>query len=198
MSIILASTSASRRAMLEAAGVAFEAVGSQVDEDAVKTAMVADGATVRAIADRLAEAKAVAVSAARPGAWVVGSDSMVALDDRRFLDKPGTPEGLRAQLRRLRGRDHALVSAVAVARDGVVAWRHVAAATLRVRDFSDAWAEDYVAACGQEVVHSVGGYHLEGLGVQLFDRVEGDGFAIRGLPLVPLLRFLRSVGAMPA
>ncbi len=184
--------------MLEAAGVPFEAVGSHVDEDAVKAAMAANGARVRDIAERLAEAKAVAVSAMRPGALVIGSDSMVALDARQFLDKPGTVDGLRAQLRLLRGRVHQLISAVVVARDGTPVWRHVAAATLRVRDFSDAWAEDYVVACGPAVAHSVGGYHLEALGVQLFDRVEGDGFVIRGLPLVPLLGFLREAGAMPA
>lgn len=194
--IVLASTSVSRRGMLAAAGVPFEAVGSHVDEDAVKHAMA--GAPVGDVAAALAAAKACAVSGRMPGRWVVGSDSMLALDGEGYLDKAGSLDGLRGQLRQLRGRTHQLISAVAVARDGAVAWACTDAATMRVRAFSEDFLEAYVAACGEAVMHSVGGYHLEGLGVQLFDRVDGDHFTVRGLPLVPLLGFLRQAGAIPA
>lgn len=192
--LILASTSASRVAMLAAAGVPFEAVAPHVDEAAAKEAMA--GAPVRDIADRLAELKAVKVSRSRPDALVLGSDSMVALDRVHFLDKPGTLDGLRDQLRALRGRSHRLVTAAVVARGGQAIWRHVDEAELTIRDFSDSFLEDYVAACGEELQHSVGGYHLEALGAQLFSRIEGDSFTIRGLPLLPLLQWLRDFGVM--
>ncbi len=194
--IILASTSASRRAMLTAAGVEYESVAPLVDEDGVKAACA--GWRVRDVADRLAEMKAVKVSRAWPGRYVLGSDSMVALDRTSWLDKPGSLDGLRAQLRALRGREHRLVSAAVVAKDGEPVWRQTEEARLTVREFSERWLEDYVAACGAAVVSSVGGYHLEALGVQLFERIEGDGFVIRGLPLLHLLAWLRMVGVMPA
>lgn len=196
MTLILASTSASRQLMLTAAGVPFTAIAPHVDEAAAKQAMA--GAPVRDIADRLAELKALKVSRSHPGMVVIGSDSMVALDRRTFLDKPDGLEGLRRQLRQLRGREHRLVSAVVAARDGAPLWRHVDEATLAVRDFSDSFLDQYLAACGEDVQHSVGGYHLEALGVQLFSRIDGDSFTIRGLPLLPLLQWLRDTGEMPA
>lgn len=196
--LILASTSASRHAMLSAAGIDFTPVGSHVDEDSVKAAMSGAGEPVRAIADRLAELKALKVSGRHPGAFVIGSDSMVALSSHDFLDKPGTIAALADQLRTLRGRTHRLLSAVAVARDGAILWRHVDTATLHVRPFTDDFLASYIAACGQDVCHSVGGYHLEARGVQLFDRIEGDSFTVRGLPLIPLLAWLRSAGAIAA
>jgi septum formation protein len=192
--IVLASESASRRAMLAAAGVAFEAVPARIDEAGVTAEMA--GRPVRDVADRLAELKAVKVSLRRPGQYVLGSDSMLEVARGRWLDKPGTLDGLRAQLRELRGRSHRLVSAAVVSRDGQPVWRHVEAATLHVRDFGEAWLEDYVAACGGEVLLSVGGYHLEGLGAQLFTRVEGDQFTVRGLPLLAVLGWLREAGEM--
>jgi septum formation protein len=194
--IILASESASRKAMLAAAGVAFEAVPARIDEAGVAAEM--QGRTVRDVADRLAELKAVKVSLRRPGQLVLGSDSMLEVERGRWLDKPGSLEGLRTQLRTLRGRSHRLVSAAVVARDGEPLWRHVEAATLHVRDFSEAWLEQYVAACGDEVLASVGGYHLEGLGAQLFTRVEGDQFVVRGLPLLAVLGWLREAGELTA
>lgn len=182
--------------MLAAAGISFTADAPHVDEEGIKAAMAEANAAVRDIADRLAELKAVKVSQRQPGALVIGSDSMVALSRHQFLDKPGTLEALREQLLTLRGRAHQLVSAVAVARDGVILWRHVEAATLHVRPFSDAFLDHYVASCGDAVRHSVGGYHLEAEGVQLFDRIEGDSFTVRGLPLIALLAWLRTIGAI--
>jgi septum formation protein len=192
--IILASESASRRAMLTAAGVAFEAVPARIDEAAVTEGL--RGRPVRDVADRLAELKAVKVSLLRPGMAVLGSDSMLELERGLWLEKPGTADGLRAQLRQLRGRPHRLVSAAVIARDGRPLWRHVEAATLTVRDFSEGWLDQYVAACGAEVVSSVGGYHVEGLGAQLFTRIEGDQFVVRGLPLLAVLGWLREAGEL--
>ena len=146
MTIILASGSASRRAMLEAAGVGFEIVRPQVDEDAAKDALKAEGIEARGLADALAELKAVAVSRRMPGRIVIGSDSTVALADGTMLDKPDTRERAAEQLRRMRGGTRRLVSAVVGARDGVPVWRHVDVAKLHVRDFSEAFLEAYLDA----------------------------------------------------
>lgn len=192
--LILASESASRRAMLEAAGVSFEAVPARIDEAAITDGL--RGAPVRDVADRLAELKAVKVSLSRRGVYVLGSDSMLELERGVWLEKPGSPDGLRAQLRQLRGRSHRLVSAAVVARDGQPLWRHVEVATLSVRDFSEDWLDSYVSACGDAVLSSVGGYHVEGLGAQLFTRIEGDQFVVRGLPLLAVLGWLREAGEL--
>lgn len=192
--IILASRSLARKAMLDAAGVPFEAVPARIDEQGITAQM--QGYPVRDVADRLAELKALKVSFQRPGQFVLGSDSMLETERGQWLEKPGDMDGLRAQLRKLRGRSHRLVSAAVVARDGQPLWRHVEVATLTVRPFSEAWLEAYVAACGAEVLWSVGGYHLEGPGVQLFERIEGDQFVVRGLPLLAVLAWLREAGEM--
>jgi septum formation protein len=192
VTLVLASTSASRRAMLDAAGVAYEAVSPQVDEDAAKAALAhLDG---RGLADALAELKAVKVSARRPGDLVLGCDSTVERDDGLLLDKPG--DRLADQLRALSGRTHRLHSAVVAAEGGVPVWRHVARATLTMRALSEDFIVDYVAREGAAVAGSVGGYHIEGAGVQLFDRTEGDHWTIRGLPLLPLLGWLRLRGVV--
>jgi septum formation protein len=197
MTIILASGSASRRAMLEAAGVAFEIVRPQVDEDAAKEALKAEGIDARGLADALAELKALAVSRRAPGRIVVGSDSIVALEDGRMLDKPDSRERAAEQLRMMRDGVHKLVSAVVGARDGVPVWRHVDVARLHVRDFSDAFLETYLDAEWPAISGCVGCFRIEGPGVQLFSRVEGSQFTILGMPLMPLLGWLRDVGEMP-
>lgn len=198
MTIILASGSASRRAMLEAAGVAFEVVRPQVDEDAAKDALKAEGIEARGLADALAELKAVAVSRRLLGRIVVGSDSTVALADGTMLDKPETRERAADQLRLMRGGAHRLVSAVVGARDGVPVWRHVDVAKLHVRDFSDAFLDAYLDREWPAIAGCVGCFRIEGPGVQLFSKVEGSQFTILGMPLMPLLGWLRDVGEMPA
>ena len=196
MSVILASKSAARRAVLDGAGVPYEAVVAGVDEDAVKTAMLAKGASPRDVADALAELKAIRVSAGRPG-FVIGADQTLDLDGA-LHDKAETVDAARERLRLLRGKAHKLHSAVVVARDGRPIWREVATATLTMRDFSDAWLETYLAEEGRHALGSVGCYRLEGPGAQLFSRIEGDYFAILGLPLLGLLDLLRRHGELPA
>ncbi|QMW22736.1 Maf family protein [Sandaracinobacteroides saxicola] len=197
MELILASESASRRAMLLAAGVPVTCVGAQVDEGAIRDSLRAEGRRVRDVADALAEAKAVKVSRRHPGALVLGADSMLAFGDRH-IDKAESIAAARDQLRALRGQPHSLVSAAVVALDGVPVWRHVGVARLVMRDFSDAFLEEYVAAEGEALLTTVGGYRLEGLGAQLFSAVEGDYFTVLGLPLLAVLGYLRERGVMAA
>ena len=194
--VILASKSPARAALLGAAGVEFEAVGSGVDEEAVKLGLLAEGAPPRDVADILAELKATRVSAKRTG-LVIGSDSTVELDGE-LIDKAETLEEARGRLLSFRGRTHLLHSAVVVARDGAPIWREVKTARMSVRPFSDAWLDDYLAREGEALLGSVGCYRFEGLGVQLFDRIDGDYFAILGLPLIGLLDLLRNHGALRA
>ncbi|UVO55235.1 nucleoside triphosphate pyrophosphatase [Sphingomonas sp. SUN039] len=190
--LVLASTSASRRAMLSAAGVVHEAVSPGVDEDAAKAALRhLDG---RGLADALAELKAVKISSRRPGDLVLGCDSTVQRDDGLLIDKPG--EGLAEQLRALSGRTHRLHSAVVAAENGVPVWRHVARATMTMRALSDDFIAGYVLREGTAVAGCVGGYRIEGAGVQLFDRIDGDHWTIMGLPLLPLLGWLRVRGML--
>jgi septum formation protein len=188
-SVILASKSAARRAVLEGAGVPFEAASAGVDEDAAKAVLLARGATPKTVAEALAEQKALAVSAARPG-LVIGADQTLEFEGGLY-DKVDTLEAARERLRRLRGRAHQLHSAVAVATDGQVIWRQTVSATLAMRDFSDDFLEAYLAAEGEQALGSVGCYRLEGPGAQLFARIEGDYFAILGLPLLGLLELFR-------
>ena len=194
--IVLASTSAARRAMLEAAGVGFEAVAANVDEDAAKASFRAQGVDARTLADALAELKAVRVSARRPADLVLGCDQTLALDDGTMLDQPGDAVG--AQLRALSGRTHTLNSAVVAAENGRAIWRHVGRTKLTMRPLSEAFIADYVAREGAAVAGCVGGYRIEGPGVQLFDAVAGDHFTILGLPLLPLLAWLRVRGDLPS
>jgi len=201
--IVLASGSASRRAMLEAAGVTFEVIRPQVDEDAIKDSLKAEGIGVRGLADALAEMKAIAVSQRQPGRIVIGSDSIVALGAHdqaggTMLDKPESRERAAEQLRMMRGDTHRLVSAVVAARDGVPIWRHVDSAKLHVRAFSDAFVETYLDAEWPAISGCVGCFRIEGPGVQLFAKVEGSQFTILGMPLLPLLGWLRDIGEMPA
>jgi septum formation protein len=196
--IILASQSASRRAMLEAAGVLFSAEVAGVDEESVKAAMIAEGADGRRLADALAEMKAVKVSRRHPTALVLGCDSTVAAEDGSLIDKAATREESRAQLQALRGTTHKLTSAAVVALGGEPIWRHVDTAKLTMRPFSDAFLDSYLDAEWPAIRHCVGGYRLEGPGAQLFSRIDGDHFTILGLPLLPLLDWLRVRGELQA
>jgi len=192
----LASQSAARKAILKGAGVAFDAESPRVDEATIKTRLLADGASPLRIACALAQAKAVEVSA-RTSGLVLGADQTLDLDGRLF-DKPVSLDDLQAQLRELRGREHVLHAALAAARGGEVVWRYEGRAVLAVRSFSDAFLEDYLTAEGEMAQACVGGYRLEGLGAQLFERIEGDYFTILGLPLLPVLDLLRREGLAAA
>jgi septum formation protein len=194
--VTLASRSSARQAILRNAGVVFDAVVSGVDEDAAKAGLLAEGGAPREIADALAELKAFKVSTKRSG-LVIGSDQTLELDGVLF-DKVDTIEAARDQLIQLRGKIHKLHSAVVVARDGQPIWRIVETARLSVRHFSDAWLDGYLARNAPDVLASVGCYFLEGEGVQMFDRIDGDYFTILGLPITGLLDFLRLHGALEA
>lgn len=194
--IVLASKSLARRAVLEGAGVPVEIAGSGVDEDVTKTALKDRGATPKRIAEALAEEKALAVSRSRPE-FVIGADQTLELAGALY-DKVETLAEARDRLQHLRGKTHQLHSAVVVAQGGRVVWREVETATLTMRDFSDAFLEDYLRSEGAAALGSVGCYRLEGPGAQLFASIEGDYFAILGLPLLGLLGFLREHGALAA
>ena len=192
--VVLASTSVSRATLLRNAGVVFTAKAPGVDEDAAKAALLGEGSGPRDIADALAELKAIRVSARMPG-LVIGADQTLDLGGE-LMDKASSLDEARDRLRRLRGRRHRLHAGVVVARDGEPIWREVSTATLEMRDFSDAFLDDYLDRLGPDVLSSVGCYHLEGEGVQLFHRIEGDYFGILGLPLTGLLDLLRRHGAL--
>ncbi len=188
--VTLASGSASRRALLAAAGVAADAVSPNVDEEAYRTAMRADGLPVRDQAMQLAEMKALRVSQSRTG-LVIGGDQMLALGDEAF-DKPRDLAEAKRHLERLSGKSHTLETAIVVCEDGRPVWRHLARPKLTMRTLSPEFIEDYAARCGSALLTTVGAYQLEGLGAQLFTRIEGDYFSILGLPLLPLLDYLRT------
>ena len=194
--IVLASKSAARRAVLDGAGVPYEAATAGVDEDAVKVGMLAEGANAREIADALAELKAIKVSRSRTE-FVVGADQTLEFEGGLY-DKAETVAAARDRLTALRGKPHRLHSAVVVARDGQPIWREMATATLTMRDFSDGFLDDYLAREGEAALGSVGCYRLEGPGVQLFSKIDGDYFTILGLPLMGLLDLLRRHGELPA
>lgn len=196
MTLILASTSASRRAMLSAAGVPHDAVAAHVDEATIKQSLLARKVAPRDIADALAESKAVKVSQARPGTLVLGGDSIVALDDGSLLDKPVDRADAAAHLRRMSGTRHDLISAAVIAQDGAPIWRHVDVARMQVRRLSDAFIERYLDAEWPAIAGCVGCYRVEGPGVQLFSRIEGSQFTVMGMPLLPILDFLRVRGVL--
>jgi septum formation protein len=195
--VVLASTSQPRAAILTGAGVAHEAVGSGVDEGEAKTRLLGSGARPPEIAERLAEAKALKVSRERPEALVIGADQTLELDGALF-DKAETLADARDRLLALRGKAHRLHAAVVAAQGGAALWRVIESPRLEMRDFSDAFLDAYLARNGDAVLSSLGCYQLEGEGAQLFERIEGDYFAILGLPLLPLLGFLRSRSVVPA
>lgn len=193
--IILASASGARRTMLEAAGVALAVDVAAVDEDAVKQSLALETRSPMRVAETLAELKAVRVSARHPGQLVIGADQMLDYDGRWF-DKPRTLAEAREQLLTLRHRTHRLTSSVVAVRDGRRLWYHTEHALLAMRNFSEAFLDRYLEQVGAAALSSVGAYQLEGLGAQLFLKVDGDFFTVLGLPLLPLLDFLRENGEL--
>ena len=188
--LVLASQAAVRASMLHAAGLSFTVRPARVDEGAVKDAMRGEDADGRETARMLAGLKARRVSALAPGAFVIGADQLLVCGGEWF-DKPVDVDDARGQLRRLRGRSHTLVTAVCVARDAAEIWGHVACPELTMRPFSDAFLERYLESAGEGILACVGGYEAEGLGAQLLAEIRGDWFSVLGLPLMPLLAFLR-------
>lgn len=194
--LILASASRIRAEILQRAGIACRIEPAWIDEDEVKRSLRQSGARPGDIAIALAELKALQVSQRHPGALVIGADQILQCGEVTF-DKPLDSDRARAQLTTLRGQTHELLSALVVARDGVRLWHYLGRARLRMREFSDRFLDEYLARAGSTVVHSVGAYQFEGLGAQLFAGVEGDYFTILGLPLIPLLDYLRDQGVVP-
>jgi septum formation protein len=193
--VVLASASQTRRRLLASCGVEAAADAARIDEPDIKASMERQGAAPAEIALALAETKATLVSGRHPDALVIGADQILVLDGAIF-DKPVDRASAAATLRRLRGRRHDLVSALAVVLDGTLIWRLTEQARLTMRAFSDGFLEAYLDAVGEQAYASVGAYCLEGPGLQLFTEVEGDYFTILGLPLLPLLAFLRERGAV--
>ena len=193
--VVLASASATRAEMLRRAGVTFAIDPAHVDEDEIKRGLRATDATAADLAETLADLKARKTAARHPGALVVGADQVLDCAGRWF-DKPTGRAAARDQLLALRGRPHELVSCVCVVQDGQRLWHHVGRARLTVRPFTEEFLDAYLDSAGEAVRHSVGAYQLEGLGAQLFSRIDGDYFTILGMPLLPLLDFLRNHGAV--
>jgi septum formation protein len=196
--IVLASQSPARRAMLSAAGVAHEAVPAHVDEDGVTAGLLAEKASPERIADALAELKAVKISRKLPGVLVLGADSVVVTADGTLINKPETRANAAIQLRQLAGTTHRLLSAAVIAENGTPIWRAGGSVRLTMRPLSDAFIANYLDTEGEAVLGCVGCYRIEGLGAQLFTRVEGDQFTVRGLPLFAVLDYLRIRGVLPA
>jgi septum formation protein len=192
--LILASTSAARAAMLARAGVEADVMAPMVDEESIKESLSAQGLGARDIADALAEAKAVKLSGKHPGALVIGADQTLALDDGTMLDKPVDQSQAVVQLKAMAGITHKLFSAAVAAERGEPVWRFVATSRMIVRPLSDAFIADYVEQHWDDIRHCVGCYQVEGAGAQLFSRIDGSHFDIMGLPLLPLLGFLRERG----
>ena len=194
--LVLASSSKVRARLLQEAGIAFTVQSPGLDEHAMREAVGSTGAlSPQDIAEVLARAKAEAVSELVPQAFVIGADQVLAFGDR-ILSKPDSMEAARRELLDLSGKSHTLHSAVAVAVKGGTVWAHSEASTLTMRALTPQFIGRYLAAAGEEVLSSVGAYQLEGLGVQLFEKIDGDYFSILGLPLLPLLDALRREGAI--
>ncbi|MCX5581394.1 Maf family protein [Kaistia terrae] len=195
MTLILASTSSTRIALLRNAGIPFEAVSPGVDERALELPLLAAGATPTEIALALARAKAQAITT--PGALVLGGDQVLDLDGERFV-KPADRADAARQIARLAGKTHRLRTAVVLASEGDIVWEFVSTASLTMRPLSEAAIERYLDEAGESALWSVGAYLLEGVGIQLFSAIDGDYFSILGLPLLPLLEILRQRGILPS
>lgn len=195
--IILASGSAIRRQILDGAGLNYEVLVRPVDEAAIKESMLAENSRLRDIADALAEAKAMRVSRQQSG-LVIGADQIMVMADEtgkdQLFDKPKDMEEVRTRLLSMRGKKHELVGAVVICENGVPVWRHLSRTKLWVREFSESFLDWYIETEGEALTKSVGAYRFEGPGSQLFEKVEGDFFAILGLDLLPVLQYLRTRG----
>lgn len=195
MRLILASQSLSRRALLEGAGLDFEAMPAAVDEGAIKESARAEGVSAADTAILLADAKAARIARRHPEATIIGADQLLVCEGEWF-DKPADIAAARGHLTKLRNRAHELMTAVVVWRNGQRAWHHLATPRLAMRDFSDAFLDEYLAREGGFVTSSVGAYRLEGMGIQLMRDIRGEHTAILGLPLLPLLAYLRDAGVV--
>ena len=195
MRLLLASKSEARRHMLEAAGVPFETVEAELDEEAAKAGLWGAGFDPRGVAEELAQLKALSVGAS-DGDLVLGSDQVLERGDGTMLGKPASRDEARGQLISLRADTHRLHSAAVLAENGEAVWWHCETVALTMRPFSDSFLEDYLDREYEQVRWSVGGYRIEGPGAQLFDRIEGSHFAILGMPLLPLLAYLRQRGLL--
>ena len=193
--LVLASSSGTRRGLMEAAGLRFLAEAAAVDEASIKEAAQAEGLSPADAALVLADAKAMRVARRHPEALVIGADQLLVCGTRWF-DKPESVEAARGHLQALRGRTHELVTATVAWRHGARVWQHVATPRMSVREFSDVFLDEYLAVEGERVMSSVGAYRLEGMGMHLFSRIEGEHAAILGLPMLPLLDFLRGHGVL--
>ncbi|CAK7258515.1 Maf-like protein [Shinella yambaruensis] len=196
-SLILASQSPFRRMLMDNAGLAFETEAADLDERAIETALAAGNPTPPEIAQALAIEKAVNVARRNPGALVIGSDQTLSLEGRVF-HKPADMAEAKTHLQAMSGRTHSLNCGIALVRDGETLWSHISIAHLTMRPLSGDFIDRHLARVGPRVLASVGAYQLEGEGVQLFERIDGDYFTILGLPLLPLLAKLRDLGAIDA
>ncbi len=193
--LVLASSSPFRRLLLENAGLEFSTRPASIDEREIESRLTERNALPDEVAVELAMAKALDVADHFPGAFIIGSDQTMSLGSRVY-HKPVSLDDARNTLRSLSGQTHHLNSGVAIARDGKVIWKTVAKAAMTVRPLSDDFIESYLESVGDAVMSSVGGYQLEGRGIRLFDTIEGDYFTILGLPMLPLLKALRELGAV--
>lgn len=190
--LVLASGSASRRLMLENAGLRLKVIKPQIDEDSHRVAMRAEGISISDQAMHLAELKALKVSQTTDH-LVLGGDQMLNLEGTAF-DKPASLDAARDHLKQLSGRSHILETAIVIAHSGQLVWRHLARPRLTMRALSEPFIDAYIAACGPDLCTTVGAYMLEARGAQLFSTIEGDFFSVRGLPLLPLLGYMRDRG----
>lgn len=192
LSFVLASTSPFRKQLLQQAGLEFTTAAPDIDEREIEARSEHQALTPAALSERLGCEKALAVSRTMPGALVLGGDQVMALGSRVY-HKPRDLEAARIQLLSLRGKTHVLNSSLALAKDGEIIWSHVSFAEMTVRNFSETFLDDYLAKVGERILKSVGGYQIEGMGVQLFSAIKGDYFTIIGVPLLPLMEKFREL-----